>query len=390
MNDNNRVHIILILSILIALLSILFGSYLEKKDFLSTVNAATENYALSFDGIDDYIDCGSDESLTITDALSVEVWCKIERVDYFGVILSKGLLYSNPTQRDKGHYGLSISDIGSINWELCFTDDQGHYDYRISSFQPTGGFKINRWYHLTAVWDGTINNDSIQLYLDGECVDNKTAIYDQLNSPKNQSNLNIGRDAYRGQNFPPGLYFHGQLDEIRILNRSLTASEVKEDYSTQNHYPKRNGTVLWYHMDEGTGLSLEDNSGIENTGIIHGATWRSNISYSNNINGDNQSSENQFIQWLLLGLVGCLLLGIFGSLIYFNYRRSQQEPEPEMIDLVEGIMLETKQPNETPPYEIPTSESNYTQQKGLNSVEMKEYIQKIGEMRAKKKEDEEK
>jgi len=31
-------------------------------------------YALKFDGTDDYVDCGSDDSLNITDAITIEAW----------------------------------------------------------------------------------------------------------------------------------------------------------------------------------------------------------------------------------------------------------------------------------------------------------------------------
>ena len=49
--------------------------------------------ALSFSNGVDYVDCGNDASLDITDAITVEAWIKPSEVNYNNSILAKGSNY---------------------------------------------------------------------------------------------------------------------------------------------------------------------------------------------------------------------------------------------------------------------------------------------------------
>jgi len=69
---------------------------------------------------------------------------------------------------------------------------------------------------------------------------------------------------------PSGRYFNGSLDDIRIYNRALSASEVAVLYNggagrTDN---PSSGIVGWWKMNDGSGQTVTDSSGSGNNGTL--------------------------------------------------------------------------------------------------------------------------
>ena len=62
--------------------------------FIGTFSFSQTNYCLSFDGVNDYVDCGNDASLNVTNDFTIEVWFKLEQwgsddSDTYNYIVSK-------------------------------------------------------------------------------------------------------------------------------------------------------------------------------------------------------------------------------------------------------------------------------------------------------------
>ncbi|MFX0065361.1 MAG: LamG domain-containing protein [Candidatus Hermodarchaeota archaeon] len=224
------------------------------------------NFALDFDGSNDYVDCGNDASLVITGALTVEIWFKPDTL----VGLSKTLISKGQSgfSYQYGSYGLYLSFTGYLYWDLYFTDGST-YERRTISYRPTGGFQTDLWYHVAGVWDGTLNTGAIKLYMNGQLVGTNTPTKSQLNAPSGNYNLTIGRNTYS-----QSMYFNGAIDEVRILSRALNSTEILTDYNAPfGQYAPQPDTVVWYHLDEGEGSSIGDASGNGHTGTIYGALW---------------------------------------------------------------------------------------------------------------------
>jgi hypothetical protein len=87
----------------------------------------------------------------------------------------------------------------------------------------------SQWYLLTATWNGTV----VKVYLDGE--------YNKQYALTTYSNINyptrIGASS-NGANYE----FKGDIDDVRIYNRALSADEVKLLY--ESHKPQISGTSL--------------------------------------------------------------------------------------------------------------------------------------------------
>ena len=75
------------------------------------------------------------------------------------------------------------------------------------------------WTHLALTYDGAV----LRLYVNGVEVSNQAATGDLLASA---DPLQIGGDSLYGQ------YFHGIIDEVRIYNVALTATEIQSDMNT--------------------------------------------------------------------------------------------------------------------------------------------------------------
>ena len=159
------------------------------------------NKALSFDGTDDYVDCGNNESLNITNAITIEAWAKGERdaslIQFYPSII---LLHF----RGAGFY-LTAEDNTSSGY---------------LSWNPSP--PLNQYVFLTATWDGQI----MKLYQNG-IQQNTTRIFLGGSTGK----LKISSNKWIGHYFNSGQpWFKGLIDEVRIYNRVLSAEEIERHY----------------------------------------------------------------------------------------------------------------------------------------------------------------
>lgn len=115
------------------------------------------------------------------------------------------------------------------------------------------------WTHIAVTYDGSSRISKV--YVDGDQSGTRTN-----NVNAGGSGMGIGYHSGDG-------HFEGAIDEVRILNRVLNATEIAEDYNAADHYPVRSGTVGWWYFDEDEGTTVEDTSGNNHPGTIHGATW---------------------------------------------------------------------------------------------------------------------
>ena len=164
---------------------------------------------LSFGGTDDYVDCGNDMSLDITDEITVIVWVK-------PAVAGEGGPNAGPVC--KAESGVDWS------WQLRYNaPGDGNY----MGFQFNGEPEGSTWvsvkqnlspeegYHIAGTFDGT----NIKCYLNGVEKDTNT-----ISAIKGgTSTLFIGQDGLDN-------IFNGTIDEVKIYSRALSAEEIKADY----------------------------------------------------------------------------------------------------------------------------------------------------------------
>jgi len=176
------------------------------KNGASFVSSDVEGYALSFDNIDDYVDCGSDDSLDITGEYTLEAWIYPTKLSGFYSVMGKAeggtantTLWLEHRQGGNIYFGGYTSE-----GETCYI----HIDNRIVA---------NQWQHLV----GTKSSTQMKIYLNGIEIKSQDISCVPLT---NNASVAIGR---RGE---LGNYFNGLIDEVRIYSTALDISTI------QNHY----------------------------------------------------------------------------------------------------------------------------------------------------------
>lgn len=164
--------------------------------------------AASFDGDDDHVRVGHDESLQTQDAFTVCAWANLD-----------------PAATQLHHVvGKPFQSEYLNSYELFFDRRNGDHDvvFQTSSTGPflsvrvTNPVEPGAWIHVVGRYDGT----EFALYLDGTRVDGiapDTIFYDD-------GPVVIGADYDNGD--ARANEWIGQLDDVRVYERALTPEEI--------------------------------------------------------------------------------------------------------------------------------------------------------------------
>jgi hypothetical protein len=168
----------------------------------ATWTAGRSGYALEFDGVDDYVEIGLTTSLDFSGRSEATFAAWIRTTDDTGSIIEQ---YGGCTS-----YRFSVSG-GRIRFL---------YEKANCSWEGVSGNVIvndNEWHYVVAVMDGS----KLKLYVDG-VLDNEA---DQTGVIYNADPL------YFGRYFAGTDWFNGDIDEVAIYDRALSASEIQERYN---------------------------------------------------------------------------------------------------------------------------------------------------------------
>lgn len=181
-----------------------------------TINGATltsdrfgnSNKAYSFDGISNYINIIDNQSLHLSN-FSISVWVNGNDFNGFRQIFSKNL--SNSINES---INLFINNLSIWN-ASAQVGGPSYYGTLLTS--PTL-FNTNEWHHVIFAFSGI--NQTQNLYVDGNLVSNNIA---QNTIQYDNESITIGAQL---ESSILNYFFSGSLDDIRIYNRALSASEV--------------------------------------------------------------------------------------------------------------------------------------------------------------------
>lgn len=247
--------------------------------------------ALSFDGIDDYVEVPDSSSLDITQGLTIGCWVKIDTLGTGPIILSKFW-----DDNDEAWY-ICCQPDGTLQFVIAQDPDN---DPTNSYIDSNSLLVENTLYYISVVYDGY--NNQLLLYINGVLDNSKTISYGLRGG--NQP-IRIG--AYRNNPGSISGFINGTIDEVRIYDRVLSSDEINATFygksriwvnvpnipasSTTTIYMYyanpgaldssdfdatftkefgESGLVGQWHMDEGVGDTAVDYSGNGNTGILGG------------------------------------------------------------------------------------------------------------------------
>ncbi len=211
-----------------------------------TVNGATlttdrfgkANSAYSFDGTNDYIQCIS--NITNLDSISISGWVYLNNTEggnyvQIGVDGSEGC---NGLGIGNGTGAFTVNGLSLLTLESCIGWNNSGVDVTSQN-----------WFHFILIK----NKNVLSYYLNG--IMKKTQI---IKTPISPTSF-----IFLGSSSSSTFFHNGKLDDIKIYNKALTASEITALYNDNN-----SGLVAHYPFNG----NANDESGNGNNGTVNGAT----------------------------------------------------------------------------------------------------------------------
>ena len=160
--------------------------------------------SISFDGTDDYVNCGNNSSLSFTNNLTVSIWCSSNNVSGYRSPLMK--TSSNAWADGFGYWQFSGTFAFYINqWNGAQTVSVSKASFSITNF--------------VATYDGV----NLKLYENGTLI--QTGSSYTTNISNSSTNLEIGRGG-------GGIYnWSGNIPQVSIYNRALSAAEIQQNFN---------------------------------------------------------------------------------------------------------------------------------------------------------------
>jgi hypothetical protein len=187
--------------------------------------ANQEDYALSFNGVSDYVDIPSLPVSNI-EALAVVAWINSDLAKT-GYIFYHGdtgeFLLHNGERMSDGPVAGRYPNLASFSVKLAGST---WHDVYSQSLEP------NVWHQIVGVW---VKGTSLKIYVDGALAgeNNDIASGYLLNDGSNWlpslGVYNRGAEA--------NTYYKGLLDNVMVFNRALTSQEIVQLYNSNNPQP---------------------------------------------------------------------------------------------------------------------------------------------------------
>jgi len=200
------------------------------------------NYALSFDGIDDYVNL----FILSTNTITIEGRFKFDNISG-----DEEIIGNYGTGASDNHFEFYIKSDGTLRFG---TDDGSNY----YSVDTSTSYDDDIWHSFRIIYNDDTKNQNI--YIDENLVADDNRGSGSVNL--NQRAMNIARRTSNNDR-----YYNGYLDEFRIWD-----IETQSDL-TQELTGNETGLIAYYKMNEGSGSTLTDSAGT-NDGAINGATWQ--------------------------------------------------------------------------------------------------------------------
>jgi hypothetical protein len=177
------------------------------KNGASIVNDPDRGSVLNLDGVDDYVDLGTDGSLNLSAAsqATLAAWVKMAATKNHNALITKG--------EWKDAYSLVIKgDAADVLWTGNDT-----------SVFSADSIVANQWMHAAVVIDGRLATFYVNGEVSGPVNQDRGGPIDNISA----DHVEIGREDRSDDGSMPRWYFDGRLDDVRIYARALTASEIQ-------------------------------------------------------------------------------------------------------------------------------------------------------------------
>ena len=231
-------------------------TYTQSGTYYSNTGS-NNNYSMSFDGQNDYIDFGF--SYDISNDFTWQGYFKIADInqDY-------SFFKQYNTYNSDGYY---INYYGDANHDNTFWFSAGQGGSLHQELAQPFPVVANQWFHLAIVKD----NYNITFFINGVDV---TGGPNTGYAPPFTNYINTNQNLIFGSN---DIYtIDGYSDNISVFNIALTQQEI-QNYMSCPPTGNESGLVGCWNFEEGNGTTAYDQTANGNDGTINGATYDSNV-----------------------------------------------------------------------------------------------------------------
>ena len=227
------------------------------------------NYALKFDGNDDFIKINNSSDINIGSHhtnKTIEAWFKVD---------NKNITSRKQTIYEQGGTvrGLNIYVFGGSLYVGGWNEPESRWNP--GTWLSTNLIQSNTWHHVALTLNGgnSVSNNAFKGYIDGI----------QFGSGKGSKLWSHGGDISIGRNrdtkfhsgdFNSARYFSGHIDEVRLWNITRTESEILSKKDTVLSGDEQ-GLTAYYSFQENSGTVANDGQTQSNNdgSIRNGSTW---------------------------------------------------------------------------------------------------------------------
>jgi len=225
-----------------------YKNHADLKNHSATTVPGKLGQALSFDGVDDYAKKTSFSGLP-SSAITASAWIKLDAHKNWNRVLN--------------HEWVN-------NGWLLFTDASGTAIFGVGQsgvqYNATkAGLTVGSWYHLVGVYDGS----NVRVYVNGE-----------EGTPRAKSGLILDRRGNVDIGGAQGDRFKGAIDDGRIYDKALTASDVTALYNgggTTDTSPPSPPTNLTASAVSSSEINLSWNASTDNVGVTGYKVYRGGV-----------------------------------------------------------------------------------------------------------------
>ena len=167
--------------------------------------------SLSFDGVDDYVGCGNDASINFgTGDFTVSVWFR-----RFSNATTNLRLLSKAASTDTAAAGAAGFCFFGGNTAISFAVNPT----AASPIIGAASYSLNEWVNVVGLVERGV---SMRTYKNGSLVASTTA---PVGSVSGTTSL------FLGSNVGANLYWPGEISNVSLYNRALTAQEIQQNYN---------------------------------------------------------------------------------------------------------------------------------------------------------------
>ena len=216
----------------------------------------TNTLSTRFDGVDDFVNCGTNSSLNFerTDAFSYSFWVARASFNTNHMMLSK----MNPSGNRRGMF----LNLNSENKVVVMLRTDTSFTSQRLFWKTNELINDSNWHHIVFTFDGSSTVGGGKIYIDGAA-----ATFDMANGALSATIQQSSPFLIGTMSTAPLLPADAALDEVAVFNTELSASAVTTIYNSgvPNDLTGTSGLVSWWRMGDGdTFPTITDNVGSNN------------------------------------------------------------------------------------------------------------------------------